>query len=141
MLTTWYDLNRAFPFPAFRRDLESLFEALDRSGNATDSALELSLWDNEDALVVTAAVPGVAGDDLELTLHDNVLTISGKREVTVDEGVRALRRERGSLTFQRSLTLPVRVDADKVSADLNDGVLVVRMEKADEARPRRIAIA
>ena len=60
MLTTWYDLNRAFPFPAFRRDLESLFEALDRSGNATDSALELSLWDNEDALVVTAAVPGVA---------------------------------------------------------------------------------
>lgn len=100
----------------------------------------VNIYDAGSSLVLTAEVPGMAIDDLQIQLEKDVLSIKGERKATVPQGYAAHRRERGSLSFTRSFNLPVKVDAEKTTATLKDGVLTVEMAKAPEARPRQIAV-
>ena len=79
-------------------------------------------------------------EDLNLTLHNGVLTISGerKREEKSDQGFRS---ERFVGRFQRSITLPASVDANRVKASYQDGLLKVVLPKSEEARPKQIEVA
>lgn len=94
---------------------------------------------NSDAIVLTADVPGIKQEDLEVTLEDGVLTIKGQRRY---EGAGKdkvwLGRSYGS--FERSFTLPDTVDPEHLSADLADGVLTVRVPQQPKAKPRKISI-
>lgn len=91
-------------------------------------------------LIVTADVPGLSEREIDVSLEDGVLTIAGERKVPAPEGYAAHRRERGALRFTRSLSLPLKVDAEKTMASVKDGLLTVTLAKAQEAKPRRIAV-
>jgi len=99
-----------------------------------------NLIDAGSNLIVTAEVPGLSEKDLKLSLNQEVLTITGERKVRAPEGYSAHRQERPSFNFSRSFTLPCRVNADRTSASVKDGVLTVTLEKAADAMPRQIAI-
>jgi HSP20 family protein len=99
-----------------------------------------NLIDAGSSLVVTAEVPGLSENDVKLTLNQEVLTISGERKVQVPEGYSAHRQERASVNFSRSFALPCRVNAERATATVKDGILTVTLEKAADAMPRQITV-
>jgi HSP20 family protein len=102
----------------------------------------LDLYQNTDNVVAVVELPGMRKEDIDISLHDGMLSISGERksEVKEKDGEKAERTERFTGTFRRSITLPTRVDAGKVSATYKDGVLTVTLPKAEEAKPRKIQV-
>jgi HSP20 family protein len=138
MLGYWTDFDRTLAWmDALRRRME---QGYDQSYEQAESTGQLTLKDDGKALQLTALVPGIPQDQLKVSLHDNVLTISGERKNDVPEGYKVHRRERGMIQFSRSFTLPSKVDADKTTAELKDGVLTLTLEKAAEAQPRQISV-
>ena len=103
--------------------------------------LALDVVENDDAFVVKASVPGINPDDLEITFTDNVLTVKGetKSEEEVKDAVYHLRERRFGF-FSRSISLGDRISADKIEANYENGVLTLRLPKAEEVKPKRIAI-
>lgn len=100
----------------------------------------LDVWDNGQAYVLWAEVPGLSEKDINLTLKQDVLTISGERKQDVPEGYQAHRRERATVRFSRSVRLGVKVDAEKISATVKNGILTVTLPKAPETQPRTITV-
>lgn len=99
-----------------------------------------NLLDAGSTLVLTAEVPGLSEKDIQLTLNQEVLTLTGEREVHAPKGYSAHRQERASQSFSRSFALPCRVDAERASASVKDGILTVVLQKAADAMPRQIAV-
>jgi len=91
--------------------------------------------------VAVVELPGMRREDIEISLHDGTLTISGERKRETSNGERAERTERYIGKFRRSVTLPTRVDANKVSATYRDGILTVTLPKAEEAKPKQIPVS
>lgn len=109
--------------------------------NAENWGLALDVIENEEGYVIKASVPGINPDDLEITLEDNVLIIKG--EVENDEEVNQEQyhlRERRYGSFSRSVKFPVLVNSDAVEASYDKGVLSLNIPKAEEVKPKRIAI-
>ncbi len=103
--------------------------------------LPLDVLERDDGVVVTASVPGIKPEDLEVTLEDNVLTIHGRTEFTEDtKDERFIIRERRSGAFQRSIRLPESVNADDAVTHYEHGVLFVTLPKAEEKKARRLEI-
>ena len=100
----------------------------------------VNLYDKGASLLLTAEVPGLSVQDIRIQLENDVLTVSGERKVQVPQGYTAHRRERGSTSFTRSFSLPVKVDAENVTATLKDGVLSLDMPKTPAGQPRQISI-
>lgn len=101
----------------------------------------IDMWETPDDIVVSAAMPGIAPHDVEITLTAQTLTLKG--EIQADEevpGDRYLVRERRYGSFHRQLNLPVRVDGDNAQATFENGVLRLRIPKAPEVKPRQIEI-
>lgn len=94
-----------------------------------------------EALIVRAEIPGVKRDDVDISLDNGVLTLRGQRELEQETQERTYHRiERSYGSFSRSFTLPRSVDAEKISAVYNDGVLEIRMPRREETRARQIRI-
>lgn len=130
-------------FGALRREMDDLFDRFGSFGPAlaTRSAFPpLNLYETPEAFVLTAEVPGVAPEDLEISLEGSTLTLRGERKASHDEGASVHRSERPTGSFQRALDLPVAVDGDKVEAVHRHGVLTLRLPKAPEHRPRQIQV-
>jgi len=101
----------------------------------------IDIADKDDAIVVKAELPGLKSEDIEISVSDNVLTISGeKKESTEEKGENFYHVERRYGTFHRDIALPAGVDADKVDAAYRDGVLTVKVPKTEKAKPRRVEI-
>ncbi|MBV6466616.1 MAG: Spore protein SP21 [Anaerolineales bacterium] len=100
--------------------------------------LAANVRDEEDAFVLTALVPGLKADDLTINILEEVVSVEG--EFPQDENEYLL-RELPSGKFSRSLRLPAPVNADKAEAKIADGVLTLRLPKAESARPKKIKIA
>jgi HSP20 family protein len=101
----------------------------------------IDIYDDKDAVVIKAEVPGLKPDDVHLTIENNVLTLTGERKIEEREkreGYHRLERSYGS--FSRSFTLPNSVDTDHVEADLAEGVLTVRVPKRAAPEPKRIDV-
>jgi HSP20 family protein len=101
----------------------------------------MDLVEADDHYVLRADLPGLAEDDVQIEVEDNVLTVSGERKAEHEErgeGYHRLERAYGS--FSRSLTLPEGVDAEAVHASFERGVLEVRIPKPEERKPRRVSI-
>lgn len=139
MFTHWNDFDRTFDLmdALFRRAVDPSFSASTHSPIVFRDA---RLTESDDAVLLTTDLPGVRSDDVEVNLHDGVLTVQATRTTETPEGYEAERTERGNAKYARSFTLPAKVDADRTTATLEHGVLTVRMEKAADAKPRRIAI-
>jgi HSP20 family protein len=135
MLHLQQQVNRMFD--QFDSDL---FGRLEDLGNGMFTPA-VDVKEDAEAYTVHLEVPGVAQDNLQLTLQDNVLTIKGTKEKKSDSGEGRFRRvERSYGSFVRSLSLPRSVDGAGVTANLEDGVLEVRLPKREEARPRQINV-
>jgi HSP20 family protein len=101
----------------------------------------MNVWTDQDSAVVTAELPGVNLEDINISVEDDTLTLRGDRQrEELEEGVTYHRRERRFGSFLRTFQLPFRVDADKVDATLKNGVLSVSLPRAEEDKPRRIVI-
>ncbi|MGE0481799.1 MAG: Hsp20/alpha crystallin family protein [Phycisphaerae bacterium] len=128
-----------------RRDLDRVFDGLQlmpaRSffdARATFPAL--NVWDHGAELVIEAEIPGVKREDLDISVIGNELTLRGRRVPVNGENTTYHRRERSIGEFTRTITLGADINADKVEALLKDGVLTLRLPKAESAKPRQIAV-
>ena len=100
--------------------------------------LAVNVADDNDAYVLTALVPGLKSDDLSIQVLEDVVTIEGKM---ADSAGEYLLHELPSGSFQRQLRLPAALDAEHVEAKLADGILTVRLPKAESARPKTIKVS
>jgi len=100
----------------------------------------INVWEVGDNLFAEAEVPGLTGDDIDISVVAGDLTLRGQRGEAPREGVAYHRQERGVGEFNRVLRLPIEVDADKVEATLKDGVLLIKLPKAESARPKKIKV-
>ena len=135
-------------FKSFRR-MGQLFSEMDRHlGKSRDTGLhagkgfpQVDVWTSQEGVVVNAEIPGVATEDLDVSVLGDTLTIRGKRpdpELGEDEGF--VRRERFEGEFVRTLQLPFPVNPDQVDAEHRHGVLTIKLARPESDKPRRIAI-
>jgi HSP20 family protein len=100
----------------------------------------VDLYETAEAYVLTAEIPGVDRDDIDIQTGEGRLTLSGMRRERAIACEQFHRIERGHGSFQRTFQLPLPIDHAAVTADLKDGVLTVRCPKLSEPAPRRINI-
>ena len=132
MLTRWD------PFAEFARFHGGVVVGSPRS---RPFAPAVDIIEEEDAILLSADVPGVAAGDVEVHLENRVLTFRGQRSRTVEEERRGYRRrERSYGRFSRSFTLPDNVDVDGIDAHLAEGVLRMRLPKRSDSTPRSIPV-
>lgn len=129
-----------------RNEIDRLFEA--PFGEWSQASNLLSGWtpsldvhEDKDNVYVRAEVPGMKKSDIEVSLHDGMLSISGERkQETRNEDSEVYRAERFFGRFHRSVALPTAVAGDKVKAQYKDGVLTVTLPKTEEAKPKQIDV-
>lgn len=140
------------PWPTFNR-LTDLREEIDRLFESPLSELvrtpsvfsgwtpAIDLYEDKDNVQVKAELPGMTKEDIEVTLHEGTLSISGERKTERKvEKADVYRSERFFGRFQRTISLPTPVAADKVKAEYKDGVLTVTLPKTEEAKPKQINV-
>lgn len=115
----------------------SIFDELERSTVGSSEWPQFDIEDSEDETVLTADVPGMRDDDIEITAQGPLLIVRGERKPT--DG-RYLRRRRFHGSFERHFHIGDSYDLDNVKANLQDGVLTIRLEKTAKAKPRRIPL-
>jgi HSP20 family protein len=119
-----------------------------RPGQHWDGGAKAAAWapavdisERKDAYLIAAELPGVKAGDVEITFEDGLLTIQGERRFAHDAAAEKVHRaERSYGAFRRSITLPSHVQADKIAASAQDGVLHITVPKAKEVQPRRIKV-
>lgn len=103
--------------------------------------LPLDVTEREEGVVVTASVPGIKPEDIDVTIEDNVLSIHAKAEFSEEnEDERFIVRERRTGAFHRSLSLPESVDADEAATNYELGVLTVTLPKSEEKKARKLTV-
>lgn len=140
-------LEPANMFASLRRDVDRLF---DEAWTGTPGTWRARGWlppvdinETESEIEVQVEVPGMRGDDIDVTVENGILTIAGEKRFEHKEGS----EEKGNLMverqygrFTRSFTLPTQVDAENVTAECADGILTITLPKRSEARPKRISV-
>ena len=136
----WPDMDR------LRNQLEGLLESASETlgarviGGAGVYPL-LNLSEDEDHLYLTAELPGVSAEDLDISIHGDSLTLRGERKIPeTDKKVNYHRREREAGFFRRGVNLPVKIDSEHVKATVVNGILSMTMPKAAEAKARQIKV-
>ena len=114
-------------------------------GNGVSTAAWLpsvDVFEDKESLKIVAELPGLKPEDVKITLENSTLTLRGeKKQVAEEKTERVHRYERSYGSFERSFSLPNTVDAEKVAAAFENGVLTVTLPKAEKAKPREIAVA
>ena len=139
---SWRSLDR---WSNLRDDLNSLFDLPGWSMMPQTQLFNgwtpaLDLYQTNDDVVAVVELPGMRKDEIEISLHDGTLTISGERKEEKAGEEKSARTERFVGKFRRSVSLPTRVDGSKVSATYKDGILTVTLPKADEVKPKQIQV-
>lgn len=130
-------------FDLLRREMDRLFDSFGptRDEAPTVWAPRADIAETDDAYLLTLDLPGIASENLDVTFEDGTLKVSGQRASSHEiENGRMHRVERTFGRFFRSFLLGPDVDADAIEADLTDGVLSLRVPKAETAQPRRIEV-
>jgi HSP20 family protein len=123
----------------FQRELNRVMDRVS-SGNGTNFPA-LNVWANEEHALVTAELPGVDLEKLDVSVVGDTVTISGERTLPeMGQDVRFHRRERWSGSYSRTMQMPFQIDANKVEANFRNGVLLIELPRAEEDRPRRISV-
>ncbi len=145
ILTKWQLPNRSCrPASTLQDELDQLFgQAFGRTRESVLSGWSpaLDLYDNAEKTVVKAELPGLKKEDINISLQDGVLTVSGERKEEKEfETAETYRSERLLGRFQRSIRLPSPVETDKIKATYTDGVLTVTLPKTEAAKPKNIPV-
>jgi HSP20 family protein len=147
MLTRWSNFERSFAIlDELQRRMNHLFDEFDGGRWPAAYDWRMSTWpptnlfDNGKELVLLAEVPGLSEKDIQITGNHEMLTLSGERKPDVPERYSVHRQERKAVKFSRSFTFPCKVDLEKTSASVKNGVLTVSLPKAAEAQPKQITV-
>lgn len=122
-----------YPYRHMGRRMSAL-----NGGSSREHFLNVNVRDEEDSFVVSALVPGLKADELNIQVLEDVVRIEGEYRVSEEK---YLLNELPSGSFHRVLRMPTEINADKVEAKINDGVLTLRLPKAESALPKKIKIA
>ncbi len=141
-LSAWPGFGRLF---GLRNELDRLFEPF---AELTRGSQLLSVWnpavdvfEDKDSIIVKAELPGMKKEDIDVSLHDGALSVSGERKSEEKfEDAETYRSERFVGRFHRTVTLPSPVSADKVKAQYKDGILMITLPKTEEAKPKQIEV-
>lgn len=141
-------VDRWFPFFDVGKTLEEMDRALSRMGQPLGlrsvprgTFPAINVYEQDDSIVLTAEVPGIKPDDLDVTVVNDSVTLKGRRqEQNPSDDSRIYRRERAAGAFARTVTLPESIDPNSVQAWYKDGILRVHMSKAQEAKPKKVTI-
>jgi HSP20 family protein len=136
------------PSEVFRNELDRLFSSFLGDWNerwplgleGAHAFPAVNLWDDEKCFYVEAEIPGLKLENIDVSMTGDELCIKGERKAEPTPDAVYHRRERGSGSFTRVLTLPTKVDSEHVRAALKDGVLTVTLPKAKETQPRKIEV-
>ncbi len=132
------------PFRDLEREVDRLLATVSLSMQGLRFGRQfppVNLFALEGEFLLTAELPGVKGEDLEITVANGVLTIKGRR--TGPDGVpdeRYRRQERARGAWERSFSLPERVEEEQISSDLTNGILTIRLPRAPSPQPRQIKV-
>ena len=130
----WRDMSR------LQREMGHLLGGT--SAPITSSFPAMNLYAGDEGVILTAELPGIGPDDLEISVLGETLTLSGSRNMGEDdEDVKYHRRERNFGNFTRTVELPFTVDSDRVEAKFNNGVLHVMLPRVEEEKPRKISVS
>jgi HSP20 family protein len=133
----WREMER------LRRDMNRLFAQMPTSfvGDVAPTYPAINVWTDENGAIVTAELPGVAPDDIDVSVVGDTLTLKGSRQPDeLEEGGSYHRRERRYGTFTRAFQLPFQVEPDQVEATFGNGVLQISLPRAEEDEPKKIAV-
>jgi len=140
-------IDPVFPLVRLRGEMGQLFDgifgegAVDPFGWFGSRAFPtMNFWEDDHGFYAEAEVPGLKMENLEVTVVGNELTLKGERKPLEQAGMVYHRRERSLGTFTRTLRLPAEIDASKVEAKLEHGVLTVTLPKAEQAKPRKVTV-
>jgi HSP20 family protein len=133
------------PVTSLQNQMNRLFSSFMDDWNAYPGATDvwgpaMDIEETAEEFIVTAELPGVDPDDVQITAVANELTIRGEMKEQEVEGRTRHRRERRSGSFFRMLALPANVNADQVKAQYRNGILTLTLPKREEAKPRNIKI-
>lgn len=132
--------RRSDPF-ALMRSMMRDFDRTSPARGATAVFPAVNIWQGDEAVAITAELPGVDPADIDISVKDNVLTLSGERKVPdVPEGARWHLGERGYGKFGRTIRLPFAASDDKVEARMANGVLRIVVGRPEEDKPKKIEI-
>ncbi len=141
-------MRRGYNFGSLWDEMARMNKEMNRFFGHTESVSRtgvfppVNVYDDGESFVVTAEIPGIDPEALEIEATQDSLTIKGERNPKVgEEGESFHRKEREYGTFSRSLNLRQPVDPDKIRAEYNQGVLEVRLPKAAEAIPRKVPVS
>src|SRR5688572_25069612 len=146
-LTRWQRANHWNELSSLRDEIDRLFgtplawfeSASQPFSGGWNPAIDV--YEDKDNVFVRAEVPGMKKDEIDISLHEGVLTLSGERKLEKEyDKAQTHRVERFAGRFQRSISLPSPVDAAKVRAAYKDGILAITLPKAEEAKPKQITI-
>lgn len=125
----------------FQRIVRSFFGETEAALEGTFSPA-LDVEEHDEGFTLHVELPGVAADNVDVAIEENVLTVSGKRDFYEDKSTETFRRvERRFGTFHRAVHLPDRVDPNGITASFKDGLLTISVPKAESAKPRRIQVS
>ncbi len=141
----WFERG---PMGTLRDEVDELFESFfgtpTVAAGAEMTIPSIDVAETDDAIEVTTDLPGIKAEDIDIEIRNDYLTISGqtseKKETEEGDGRKYHRIERRTGSFSRSVRLPCDVQQDNVDAELKDGVLTVKMPKAEEAKSKKIAV-
>ncbi len=134
--SVWNEMER------FQREFNRLFDdAFSGYDRPAPDFPAMNIWTNDEAAVITAEVPGVDPDNLNISIINQNLTLTGERTLDkVGENAEYHRQERGYGKFSRSIELPFMVDANSVEARLEKGVLQIHLPRAEAEKPKKITV-
>lgn len=133
----WFDFNQ-YLLNQMNRHLNAFFE---EQASTLSAYPPCNLYETNEGVVLVAEVPGFKESELQLSVVQDVVTLSGERKAQEVNAVVHRRERAGNMKFSRSFTLPYRVDTNRVEAELVDGVLTVKLPRHPEEAPRHIQIA
>jgi len=125
-----------------QRDMDRMFRRMSAPGFRVAAGFPaINTWVDGDKILMTAELPGIERGDIELSVDGDMLTISGERKaLELPEGARYHRQERGCGKFTRVTQLPYQIDPKKVEARMHDGILEIKLERAEADKPRKIKV-
>ena len=135
-------LNVSDEMDRMRREMNRMFRAASGAGLSTPEGYPaINMWLDGDKVILTAELPGVSSEELDISIEGNTLTLTGERQPEeLPEGATYHRRERGCGKFTRVVKLPYQIEADSVEARLVEGILNVALERAEADKPRKIKV-
>lgn len=134
----WRELDR------LQRDMNRLFADMgsESQGRTAPSYPAMNVWTNEDGAVITAELPGMNADDIDISITGDALTLRGDRAADdLGENGKYHRRERNIHSFSRTIQLPFAVEAEQVEARFEKGILHISLPRAEAEKPKKIAVS